>query len=76
MITIPWEFTFPKDKSGVVTSAILAIMLPPLKFDSAGNYIFELKIGRKCVARSFLYVQKISEQASENKGVRPPTRKK
>ena len=64
ILSIPWTFTFPKAKGREPSAAVFAFMLGPLEFKTAGDYVFELKSGRKCVARSPLYVRKKKEVSS------------
>ncbi len=79
MLSSPCKFSFPKAERRMSTSAILALRLPSLKFDSAGDYIFEIKMGRKCVAQATLYVRKVrryaTKQSSKKKGRKPSSRK-
>lgn len=64
MFSLPWEFSFPKGAAAMPASAILALGLPPLEFKSAGAYVFEVKTGHRCVARSMLYVREVKGNGS------------
>jgi len=46
-------------KKGTISTCSIAVMFPPIKFDTAGIYIFELKIGSKVLSDSKIQVVKI-----------------
>ncbi len=58
ILSIPWILTFPRTKGRVRSAAVLGLMLPQLEFKSAGDYVFELKSGKRSVGESVLCVRK------------------
>jgi len=68
MFSASWTITFGKRDRGAPASAVLAMTVPFVQFESFGTYVFEVKTGRRCVASTKLYVREVEEAVPSGGG--------
>ena len=58
-------FGFPESEGEAPSSALLALMIGPLRFEEEGHYVFEILVDKKPVAWTDLYVRVREEPSGQ-----------